>query len=371
MKRTKKMAAWALAAAMMLSSSMAVFASGSVTSGTGTVQGTGTSEGHVDKEVLNVVLPTVNASDPSAFAYTMDPERLIQGTDAAKYEEGVIFPAKDTDTGVYFLTAPNTYANTSKTYQVINKSSCDVTLTVDVQATASAGGKDIALATAANDITTATAPTLYLGLKVGNNDQAVSTTKATVTKTIAGSASNFEIGVNTKEDGTKEYTYREKANAASWKAMNISMTGSVNKKDIAADTTAPAVDVTWSWAKAADGATADTDAVDYVAGPQVTLSADGLITITGLTSTANVGNGATDILVGYADTAEDTTLYPVAANGVTWITDSWDSTAGGTLKVQLKAGTYNPFNGKSINVSVKLTDGKTITCSNTITTVAE
>lgn len=74
----------------------------------------------MEKEVLNVVLPTVSAGS-SAFAYTMDPERLIQGTDAAKYAEGTVFPDKDSDTGVYFLTDTNTYSNTSNTYQVINK----------------------------------------------------------------------------------------------------------------------------------------------------------------------------------------------------------------------------------------------------------
>ncbi len=69
---------------------------------------------------MNVVLPTVSAGG-SAFAYTMDPERLIQGTDAAKYAEGSVFPAAESDTGVYFLTGDNTYSNESSAYQVINE----------------------------------------------------------------------------------------------------------------------------------------------------------------------------------------------------------------------------------------------------------
>ncbi len=358
MKRTKKMAAWALAATMMLSSSMAVFAGSDVTlptTGTGTVQGSGTSEGHVNKEVLNVLLPTVDASKPSAFAYTMDPERLIQGTDAAKYEEGVTFPAKDTDTGVYFLTAPNTYANTSNIYQVVNKSSCDITLTVDVQAAASAGGTDIALASAIGDITTATVPTLYLGLKVGNTDQVISNTKATVTKTIAGSSSNFEIGVNTKDDGTKEYTYREKSDAKIWKAMNISMTGSVNKLDIAANTTAPAVDVTWSWEKAADNASVDTDTVDYNATPAtssvpenvtvpdsgdvtvpVTLGSDGA-DLTKLETTLYAGDMLT-LGNGYGATYTDGTIT-LGADVVAFLRDSSaDDLAGVTFTATFGTG---------------------------------
>ena len=89
MKKTKKMMALALAASMVLGSSTVAFAAdGDPTpGGTVNVSGSGSVEGHVNKEVLNVVLPTVPSGTPSAFAYTMDPERLIQGTDAAKYAE--------------------------------------------------------------------------------------------------------------------------------------------------------------------------------------------------------------------------------------------------------------------------------------------
>lgn len=254
MKRAKKMVALILAASMTLGSSLVAFATETETTpgGTGTTSGTGNVEGHVNKEVLNVVLPTVTAGT-SAFAYTMDPERLIQGTDAGKYAEGTVFPAADGDTGVYFQTADNTYANTSNTYQVINKSSCAIDLTVKVKATQNTT-KDIALGASATPA--GTTPELYLGLKVGNTDQAVSSSEATVTKTIAGTPGNFSIAVVTGDGGAKSYAYQEKADASSWKAMNISMTGSVNNVDIAADTTAPTVDVTWTWAKAADNATA-------------------------------------------------------------------------------------------------------------------
>lgn len=137
-----------------------------------------------------MVLPTVD-SGSTPFAYIMDPERLIQGTDGNKYAEGTVFPAKDGDTGVYFLTAANTYANTSNTLQAINKSSCDVTLTVDVETTA--GTKDITLATSSTP--SETAAELYLGLKVGNDTTTVKSDKQTVTKTVAGSPTNFEIAV--------------------------------------------------------------------------------------------------------------------------------------------------------------------------------
>lgn len=349
MKKTKKVAVWVLAASMAMSSSVMAFAADTTPGGTGTTSGTGAVEGHVNKEVLNVVLPTV-ASGSSAFAYTMDPERLIQGTDAAKYAEGTTFPAADSDTGVYFLTAPNTYANTSNTYQVINKSSCDVTLTVKVKATQNTA-KDITLGSSAS--TTATTPELYLGLKVGSTDQAVSATEATITKTIAGTPGNFNVSVVTEDDGTtKKYAYQEKADATSWKAMNISMTGSVNNVDIEADTTAPTVDVTWEWAKAAAGATADTDAVNYVIGPQITVSQTGLITITGLTSEKNYT----------ALRIKNTNGGPYHVNDApcTWGEENYSAENGGLLTCQLEEvwlSTLRGFNGEAI---LELSDGSTI-----------
>ena len=258
--KLKKTLAGMLAATMVLGMGATAFAaeSGDTPATSGGTSGAGNSEGHVEKEVQNVVLPTVPA-DQSPCAYTMDPERLIQETGGQKYED-YTFPAKDSDTGVYFLVADKEYSNTSNTLQVINKSSCNITLTVKVKATASAGGKDITLATGSTPSTSAAE--LYLGLKVGNDSQVVSATEAPVSKTIAGTPDNFETAV---ADG--KYVYREKADATSWKAMNISMTGAVSNYKIEADTTAPTVDITWEWAKAAEDATVATDAVDYTEAP--------------------------------------------------------------------------------------------------------
>ena len=210
------------------------------------------------------MLPVVPA-DATPFNYKMDPERLIRETDGAKYA-GADFPAAASDTGVYFLTATNTYANSSNVLQAINKSSCDATLTVKVKTTASGGGKDIALAESSAVATEGT-PNLYLGLKVGNTTTVVSGTEQTVTKTIAGVPGNFETAVV-----DNAYTYREKANATSWKAINISMEGKVSNLAIASDTTAPTVNVTWSYAKAADGAAVATDVVEYSTTPPTTMA---------------------------------------------------------------------------------------------------
>ena len=320
MRKTKRMLAVALAATMVFGSSLTAFADEPVTSG-GT-DGSGTSEGHVEKELINVVLPTVPAGS-TPFAYTMDPERLIQETEAAKYAEGTVFPEED-DTGVYFLTAENTYANTSNTLQAINKSSCPITLTVKVKTTQNTA-KDIALATSSTVATTGT-PNLYLGLTVGGATTVISAEEQTITKNIAGVPSNFEVAVQTNaETGAKSYVYQEKASATTWKAMNLSMEGAVSNLAIESDTTAPTVSVTWSYAKAADGAEAATDAVDYSTTPAAP-------TIAGATSVAGQAYDYTAIFT-------KGTALELSATGLTAVT--WSSTVDGSYATSANISVNN------------------------------
>lgn len=254
MSKMKKAVAIALAAAMTMGSTLTVFAADDV-SGAGGTSGKGENEGHVEKEVINVVLPTVPEGDGSPFEYITDPERLIQSTSGARYED-YTFPEKVGDTGIYFLVGDKTYANASSTLQVINKSSCDVSVTVTATAR-QATDKDLALATSSS--TTADNP-LYLNMKVGQENATVSDSGATVTKIIAGSADNFEVQYT-----GGAYQYVPKVDAYNWKALNIGMNGAVDEAAVITnDTTVPTVDVTWAFAKASGTYTVDTnDQVDY------------------------------------------------------------------------------------------------------------
>jgi len=269
MCKSKKFMAIALVATMVFGSSLTAFAEDPVTSGGS--DGSGASEGHLEKKVLNVILPTTTGVTP--FNYTMDPERLIRATDGAKYAEGTTFPAEATDTGVYFLTAANTYANESNALTVTNKSSCDVTLSVKVKATATAGGKDIALAESSTVATTGD-PNLYLGLKVGDETTVVSATEQTVTTTIAGLPDNFETTVETV-DSNKVYAYKEISGASGWKTKDISLEGAVSNLPVATDTTAPTVNVTWSYAEAPTDAAPSITTTEYT----VDGTADAAVTV--------------------------------------------------------------------------------------------
>lgn len=335
MCKSKKFMAIALVATMVFGNCITALADEPVTSET--QNGTGSSEGHLKKEVLNFVLPVVPAQS-TPFDYKMDPERLIRETEGAKYA-GVTFLPKDADdTGVYFLNGTNTYDNTSTVLQAINKSSCDATLTVKVKTTASEGGKDIALAES-DTVATEGNPNLYLGLKVGNDTTVVSGTEKTVTKTIAGVPGNFETAVV-----DNAYTYREKADATTWKAINISMEGKVSNLPIEADTTAPTVNVTWSYAKAADSATVDTaDLVDYSDTP-----ASAAPSLTGSNSiTINSSNAGKALTIGLSlgsGAEAATAVTKVDCNGGTITTDKYELTSSG---LELKAAFVDAMLGSS------------------------
>lgn len=264
----KKFLACALVATMVFGSSITAFADDpDPNTGTATVTGSGTSEGHVDKEKMNFVLPT---TDATTFAYTMDPERLIQATNAAAHS-GMTFPAAASDTGVYFQTSTTAFANTSNTVNCINKGSADATLTVKVK-TGDPASTDIALATAAlteADNAAGGTPKLYLAANVGGKTAILSGTEQTVTAVVPGNASNYEVVYE-----NNAYAYKVKASGlTAWKAIAVNVTGAVtNGLPIASTTTAPQVSFTWSFAKkgTSDASTEGVSTIDYSETPVVT-----------------------------------------------------------------------------------------------------
>ncbi len=261
MRKFKKVLAIGMALTMLLGSSMAAFADDN----SGSSSGAGTSEGHVEEKATNVVLPTI-AEGTTPFAYTMDPEGLIQETSGGKYDNAE-FPAKSGDKHVYFNNGKKggegddkeniVYANTSSKLKVENRSSHNIKLTISV--TASSAATDIPLV-AQTALADADKASLYLGLKVDAEDPVAITTSAAASKevTINGTPGNFKIAVNSGKTG---YEYRvmtldeykaiegnSAATALPWSSSEFQLEGEVTTgKKIASDTTAPTVAVTWSW----------------------------------------------------------------------------------------------------------------------------
>ena len=342
MRNMKKGMAVTLAAALMLGSTLTVSATGgtgatpndaatgsNVTSGS--AAGAGESVGHLEKKVTNVILPT--DGDTTTFAYTIDPERLIQDTDGAGVSNADL-PAKDTDTGVYFMTDTNKYENASKALTVTNKSSHDIKLTV--KAKASEADTDIPLAEK-EDIT-GTDAKLYLGLKLGDKSAAVATTEVSVDTSVAGIPENFET---TFENG--KYAYKEIADGTTgkkaWKSASFNMEGACTTATVASDLTAPTITVTWKF--------------EEVTGPSVTASSDGTITIVNLTAANNYK--ASNIVL-------DTETYSVDTDrNMEWVIDSWDKDNGGTLIFKLNDAWKNAIkDAASAKIVVTLTDDSTI-----------
>lgn len=272
MNKFSKVIAIALAATMVIGSSVTAFADDTEPVTTGDSTGDGTSEGHVEQKKINVVLPTI-ASGSTPFAYTMDPEGLIKATSAEKYGSTVEFPAASGDTQVYFnngLKGGNgedknntVYANSSVKQTVTNKSSHAISLTVKAEVT-SPEATDIPLV-GADDIATATAASLYLGLVVDSEDPVAiaSDAAATQTVTVNGTAANFKVAYNSTDS---KYEYRAltlnewKASAAAnadktqddydatWAKSEFQLEGAVTTtKTITDTTTAPSIKVTWNW----------------------------------------------------------------------------------------------------------------------------
>ena len=263
MRKFKEVLAIGMALTMILGSSLAAFADEPATSGS--TSGIGTSEGHVEEKATNVVLPTITEGT-TPFAYTMDPEGLIQETSGGKYDNAE-FPAKSGDKHVYFNNGKKggegddkeniVYANTSSKLKVENRSSHNIKLTISV--TASSATTDIPLV-AQTALADADKASLYLGLKVDAEDPVAITTSAAASKevTINGTPGNFKIAVNSGKTG---YEYRvmtldeykaiegnSAATALPWSSSEFQLEGEVTTgKKIASDTTAPTVAVTWSW----------------------------------------------------------------------------------------------------------------------------
>lgn len=335
--KMKKVAAIVLATTMAMGSSLTVFAAGTVSGGdpaSGSTEGQGTNEGHVEKESINVVLPVMPTTG-SPFDYITDPERLIQGTNGAAHADAK-FPNNDSDTGVYFKVGANEYANTSKTLKVINKSSCNVTVTVAIEAEQNSAN-DLALATSA---ATSKDNPLYLAVNVGSTSHVLTSSSTSVKKVIAGNADNFEV-TYTSDGG---YAYTTKEDAINWKALEFNVTGAVDETAVVtADTTAPTVKVTWSYAKAveADGSVSQADQVDYVDEPIVEFDYTGAIKISNLKE----GQAVSSVVMAFGRES-----YEMTTNANT----AWDSEK---TEGQLNSVWLNALKGQTVTLTVTFSDG--------------
>ncbi len=345
--KLKRILAVAMATTMVFAMSLTAFAEDTEPVTTGTTTGAGASEGHVDQKKIDVVLPTEVAA--TTFAYTMDPERLIATTSGGRWAAST-FPTGTDDTGVYFATGKvggdgadkdNTrYAATSAELTVTNKSSHKINLTVKAETVA--GDKDIPLVAKA-DLEDAEAAGLYLGLIVGSETAVALSSTEAVSKTveIAGTPGNYKIASKADSSGY-EYRvltlaeYQTKSGNASatetdfnntWAKTTFKIEGATTEdQEIASDTTAPSIKVTWLYEDPTAGPSLTTKTATAKAGVNTEIAFSG------------VAADISDIKLDTTSVKSKTTIVDGKITVLSSWTDKWTSGQKRTLTVEFAGG---------------------------------
>lgn len=365
--RNKKLLALGMASLMMVSSISTVFAADATdaASATGSIEGNGGIVGFIDKDVFTVSLPTVANID-----FTIDPqELLLVGTPDATLDGSQI--ATGYADKVLFKDTTN-YLTKTKDITIVNKSTYDVDVTLDVSVTGltkdgddpytinlvdtSADGYEAGTnADMSLTVTPTTGTSTDGGDVTGSAGTAVAITDAAGTsiKTTIAAISDIEDAYEVKyASQTYSYGLKDDVSTVAFNAVAYNLSGTVNT---AADWTNFNKDT----AKALKATIAYT--VDkHEDGPKVVMDSTGKITISNLTAAQNVANYASVSL-----TADDTT-YALSASTSSFDGAAWDASTGGTAVFQLNSK-YAVWNSKNVTVTVTLSDNSTITTSGTFT----
>ena len=363
MANYKRILAVSLAATMLMGSSAVVFAADQEASSSGE----GETQFVSESDVFDVIFPTVGENE-TTFDYLLDPDGLIAETKGDRYT-GKAF---DDDKTVYFLRSKQVdgtvdgsagkcdYTDKSDEIKVVNKS----TEAVDLKVSAKVTDVPSEIKMAAAKTFAGTDTELYLGLMGTDGttptEKAISAAGVELTASIAADAAAYETKWDASANGGKGAyvksltTAAQAADYAGFKSYSFQLTGVCNTAEgtdwSGLTDKAPKVDLTWS-------------VKDFtVTGPQLSIDANGLITITGLTSEQNYGS----IEIAGADGVG----YDMMLNQVTWDMDSYSEENGGNLGIQLGAAwlDYLRQAGGTADVTLTLSDNSTKTASVTLAT---
>lgn len=332
MKNYKKLIAGTMAAVMVFGSSIVASAADQSDSTTG--------QGSLDivkeSDIFDVVLPVL-PEEGSPFDYILDPTGVIEATDHAKYGDAN-FESGQT---LFFAVSGGDYNHVSDTLTATNKSTMDVEITVKASVAEATG---ITMAEDTNFVSGGDATAqLYLGLFDDTDNQsglAITVEGVEATATIAGADDEYEVKYVSDGD---YYVKALKDGASNFDTYEFHLEGacSVDGWD-GLEENPPAVEVVWTIK----------DPIN--AGPKVTLTTDGLITMSGLTGTVNYAHSA---FLNYKGVKNQLDSDP----NLKWGTDDWSEEKGGTLTFQLNAAWLKALQGCEVTITVELTDGSSIT----------
>ena len=244
MKKTKKLVALSLAAAMVMSSSAVAFAAQHTESPvTGSSVGTGGTEGYVDKNVF-----TVDVTTDQTITFKLDPQELMLATNAGKTVDGAAM-AEGYGSDILFDTTDGNYTTESEDYTVVNMSTMPVSVTANAKitgltspaSTAAADAYDVKVVEDVAD-ETATAISMKLAPTAGTMKGTDFTTGAAVAATsLTADAEGVTVNntVAAIEDldaayevtgttGSYKYELKADTSAVTFDAVTFNMSGEVN-----------------------------------------------------------------------------------------------------------------------------------------------
>lgn len=288
------------------------------------------SDGWYDAEG-NVVTPTIVGTVTPASGDTITVSPYVAGTPAGAA----------------------TYSSTSEAVEFEGRNSVDVDVSVTATVAASAGGKDIAIVSSADELAAATTPALLMTLTVGSDSKAITSDAAGVkaTATVAGKPNNFAVTANTStnkfEYGVRTNTDTENGGTAldAWDSTTLTLSGKTNQKDVSADgMTAPQINLTWTIGKHQTTPPAPTYTEETGTG-----NWDGATLWLGKDATD--GFSSTNVTVEVSDGG--TTFVPLAADKYSVDSQSkWVSVTWSNMAEALSADSID-------NLFVRITDGTT------------
>lgn len=246
-KEFKKTVATILAAAMVFSpitSSIAFAADPLTDPAKGSVSSSGGTEGYVVEEAFSVVLPTITSAN---LAFKLDPQGLltVSGNDT-KYTSSNVAAGDVVFTGKVSVNGSYGKFNSSNVIYATNKSSYDVTFSVDVTMTNGTSTNQVTFVSSADLVTSGNDLNVYMAAVPetnaiayddvsGNGFAAVASTPSSVSFAlntagaaklaykISGLSSNYTISKN----GTS-YNYVQKDDATGWQSVGFTLTGKCN-----------------------------------------------------------------------------------------------------------------------------------------------
>lgn len=261
---------------------------------TDTITGTGGVEGYVKEDVFKVQVPVL-ATDSEIFNFTLDPQGLIERTNADRYTaDGLTFTD---DTTMYFrnqIDKQNSkdFSNRSDYFELVNKSTMDVDASVKATVSNLGTGDNVIQLTDDKNFADDTSTSIYLALIDGArtpNEEPIMAEGAVMESGTIAASTTANLYVPTWDGATGKYNYDIDpvvAASATFNSFKFALTGASNSEGDWTNltTAAPKVEVVWKVVPHVEKPTIATTTYPVTAGQDVVINVNLNGVATGITS---------------------------------------------------------------------------------------